>query len=314
VNAPLVSIVLVTRNGMADLPALFAALARQHVDFSFEVIAVDTSSTDGTAEFLRERARLLLTIPPEAFNHGLTRNLGIQHARGELVVLLVQDAIPASDDWLVALTAPLRRSPLVAGAFARQRPRQEASVITRYYLKFWVALSETARIESLAGQAEFVSLPPKERFMRCAFDNVCSCIRRSVWSQIPFRPTPIAEDLGWAKDALVAGYRIVYVPESLVVHSHDRSSWYEFQRTYLLHRRLFELFQLRTIPTARQLARAIASSLTLHLRLISEGSGTRKPLTTWTRAAALAVAWPLGQYVGGLSAAKAWKPIRSRIV
>ena len=54
--------------------------------------------------------------------------------------------------------------------------------------------------------------------------------------------------------------------DAAVVHSHDRSAGYELARTYLLHHRLFELFGLRTIPRARDLARAIASTARLHLR------------------------------------------------
>jgi hypothetical protein len=70
---------------------------------------------------------------------------------------------------------------------------------------------------------------------------------------------------------------------------------YEFWRTVTLHRELFRLFQLRTIPSARLLLRAVSSCLALH------GTLERNP-----RALGLAVAWPLGQYIGGLSAAHDW--------
>ncbi len=59
---------------------------------------------------------------------------GSSHCQGDLVVLLVQDALPASEDWLVALTRPLREDEGVAGAYARQVPRPDADAVTRYYL------------------------------------------------------------------------------------------------------------------------------------------------------------------------------------
>jgi len=303
VSAPLVSIVLPTRNGAATLPPLFDAIARQRVDFAFEVVAVDSSSTDGTVAILRERADRCVTIPADAFDHGLTRNLGVERSRGELIVLTVQDALPASENWLAALTAPLRADAGLAGAFARQIARPDASALTRYSLARWTAASEVPRTSAVSSRAAFDALDPAARFEHCIFDNVCACIRRSVWLQHPFRPTPIGEDLEWAREVLLAGYRLAYTPAAAVVHSHDRSARYEFARTCALHRRLHELFGLRTIPTASALARAVASSLGAHLRCEKTA-----------RAVALAVAWPLGQYVGALSAARGWKPMRSRIV
>jgi rhamnosyltransferase len=174
-----------------------------------------------------------------------------------------------------------------------------------------VASSETVRVTEVADRAELEALEPMAQVERCAFDNVCSCIRRSIWIEHPFRQTPIGEDIEWAREVLLAGYRLAYVPAAAVVHSHDRPARYELARTYVLHRRLYELFRLRTIPTLPLLARAIASSLAVHLRCQKE-----EPGRVWAggRAIALAFAWPLGQYLGALSAIKGWKLRRSRMV
>ena len=299
-SGPSVSIVLPTRNGVATLPALLDALSRQRVAFPFEIVAIDSASTDGTSDLLRSRVDRFISIAAEAFDHGLTRNLGIENARGDLVVLLAQDALPASDSWLSALTAPFAADDRVAGSFARQRPRSDAGPVTRFYVERSPASSAMARTVEVAGGAELGALAPLARLERCTFDNVCSCIRRSVWSRHPFRATPIAEDVAWAKEVLLAGYRLAYVPAAEVIHSHDRPVGYEFVRTYLLHRRLYELFQLRTIPGLRLLPRAIASSLAAHRRC-------ERRFVPSGRAAGLALAWPLGQYLGALSAVRGWK-------
>ena len=282
------------------MSALLDAIARQRVAFEFEVLAVDSSSSDGTAELLRGRVNRVISIPADAFDHGLTRNLGLDQAGGELVVLLVQDAEPASDSWLAALTAPLVADDGLAGTYGRQLPRPDASLITRHYLRRWVASSGVARTVVVANLAELEALEPMAQVERCAFDNVCSCIRRSIWTRHPFHSTPIGEDIEWAREVLLAGSRLAYVPEAAVIHSHERSARYEFARTYVLHRRLYELFRLRTIPTLPLLARAIASSLSLHVRCQRNG-----------RAIALAFAWPIGQYFGALSAIRGWKSSRS---
>ena len=302
-TVPLVSIVLPTLNGAATLPALLDALARQRTNFAFEVIAVDSSSSDGTAGMLRGRVDQLITIPRDSFDHGLTRNLGVERARGALVVLLVQDAEPLTESWLTTLTAPLLEDSGVAGAFCRQLPKANASPITRHYLEQWIASSRVARTVGIADRAELEALDPIAQAERCAFDNVCSCLRRSVWQQHPFHSTPIGEDIEWARDVLLDGYRIAYVPAAAVVHSHDRPARYEFARTYLLHQRLYALFRLRTIPSPALLVRAVASSLAVHLRYQKNA-----------RAVALAFAWPLGQYLGALSAIRGWTLLPPRRV
>jgi rhamnosyltransferase len=307
VTVPAVSIVLPTRNGATTLPAVLQALGRQRVNFTFETIAVDSESTDGTAELLRRGVDRLLSIPARTFDHGVTRNVGIAEARGSLVVLLVQDAEPVGDTWLSALTAPLLADQGLAGTFARQQARADAPPVVRHYLSRYAGASETARVASLPATSAanaLDALPPSARLDLCTFDNVCSCIRRSVWTSHPFKSTPIAEDVEWAREVLLAGHRLAFVPEAVVIHSHDRPASYELMRTFALHRRLYELFRLRTIPTMTDLLRAIASSLAVHARCERESARTMPS----GRALALAVAWPLGQYLGALAAVRGWRP------
>ena len=291
---PRASVVLVTRNGAATLPALLDAVARQQFDGSVEIIAVDSSSTDGTERLLRQRVDQLITIAPESFDHGLTRNLGIERARSEAVVLIVQDATPASVTWLRELTAPLDADPRVAGTFARQVPRPDCRPLTRHYASRWYAASPTPRVATIETPDTFAALSPSARFERCVFDNVCSCIRRSVWARHPFKATPFAEDLEWARTVLLAGYALAYAPAAVVTHSHDRSVVYEFARTRILHQRLYALFGMRTIPTVADLARSTLSSLLRHLSI------EPRP-----RAVALAFASPLAQYLGGRDGVRA---------
>jgi rhamnosyltransferase len=286
---------------MATLPAVLDAIRRQQTNLSYEVVAVDSGSTDGTLSLLQARAQRVLQIDPSTFDHGLTRNLAIEHASGDLIVLLVQDAVPANEQWLDALARAFERDDRLAGVFARQLPRPDASALTRLYLDRWIGASERPRtMEPITGGA-LSALPPGDRLERCTFDNVCSCIRREVWTRHPFRSTAFAEDLAWARDVLLAGFRLAYAPEATVVHSHDRSPWYEFLRTYEAHRAMYELFELRTVPTLPALARAVISCARLHAR-------TDRSVRSW----ALAVAWPAGQYLGALAARRRWHPRLSR--
>jgi glycosyltransferase involved in cell wall biosynthesis len=296
---PRYSVVIPTRNGAGTLPALLGALRAQRTTGAVEIIAVDSGSTDGTIELLQPQVHSLIRISPEEFDHGLTRNLAVARTHGEFVVLLVQDAVPLGDMFLESLAAPLVADARVAGAFARQQPRPEASAITRHYLDNWIASRPESRTSALVdGRAQLEAMTPMARLLFCAFDNVASCIRRSVWEQRPFKSTPIAEDLAWSLDVLLAGYAIAFAPDAVVLHSHDRGAVYEYRRTRVLHEQLFELFGLQTIPAVPALMRAIATSWVSHARLELRSPGQ------WARALTLAVAWPLGQYVGGRRAAR----------
>ena len=301
-TGPRVSIVIPTLNGARTLPALLDALEEQRTDFGRELIAVDSGSDDGTLDLLAAKADRVVQIPKESFDHGLTRNLGIGNARGEVVVLLVQDAIPASSDWLQLLTAPLFESSHVAGTFARQLPRPEASRIARRMLARWMASQDTSGRQS-SSAPRLAAMAPLERLRVCAIDNVCSAISRRVWQEHPFPAARFAEDLAWGKAVVEAGYETKFVPEAAVLHSHDRSLSYELERTYIAHRRLYELFGLRTIPTARNLARSWVVTLWDHLHCLASEPGPKPGPREILRTLGLAFVWPLGQYLGGRAAA-----------
>jgi len=294
-----VSVVIPTLDGAATLPAVLDRIAEQRAVGEVEVVAVDSGSTDGTVELLQGRVDRLLQIAPQEFDHGLTRNRGIAASRGELVVLLVQDAVPDSQSWLAELTRPLLADATLAGTFARQLPRPGASRVTRLALGRWVAAEEEPHTSALESAETLHRMAPAERLRLCAFDNVCSCLRRSVWEDHPFRSAPIAEDLEWGKEVLLHRYRLAYVPSAAVVHSHERSLRSELERTRLVHRRLVELFELRTIPSAAHLLRALAVTVGDHLRCLASPAQPRPALGEVARTLALAGVWPLGQYLGG---------------
>jgi rhamnosyltransferase len=310
---PSVSVLLLTRNGAATLPRVLASIRAQAVTFPIEIVAVDSGSSDGTVELLGGQADQLIEIRESAFNHATTRNVGAEACKAPLVVFLVQDAEPVSANWLARLAAPLMAGDPVthasggarplAGTYARQISRSDASAVVRAYLLRYSATDSIPRRQSIADQAAFDALSPAERMGACTFDNVCSCIRREVWEQHPFRPTPIAEDLAWAKDVMLAGFDLAYVPDAAVVHSHERPARYEFQRTYLVHQQLRRLFGLATIPSAAHLAGAVAVSAAAHARWTMGGPGAAAArLAALPRALALAVAMPLGQHLGARSA------------
>ncbi len=250
-----VSIVIPTLNGGEVFRECLKAVFSQVTETPYEVIVLDSGSSDGTVEMLKRKRLRLYEIKEGDFDHGGTRNMGIGLARGEFVVLMTQDAVPVGRGWLEALTAPFDEDPLVAGVYARQLPRDDADALTKRHLNGWLTGRKERHVSFIGDRAEYERMRPMERYFFCNFDDVCSAIRKSVWEKIPYERTKFGEDIEWSKKALEAGFKIVYEPGATVVHSHSRPLLHEYQRTRLCHRRLYEIFGMRTVPTRKLVLR-----------------------------------------------------------
>lgn len=261
-----VSVLIPVKNGGALFRTVLSLVLSQKTSFVYEVILIDSGSTDGSYEFacsLGDPRLRVERISPEAFSHGGTRNRAAAMAKGELLVFLVQDAVPGSVRWLEQLTARMADRSL-AGVYARQLPRAESGFFVRKAVERGLAFSAQTRVSFIAGREAFEKLSPYERYKLCYFDNVCSCLRRSVWDSIPFDETDFGEDVRWAKKALLAGWRLAFEPASWVYHSHDRPIQYTFKRLCVDHWNLYWLFGMETVPRFRDALRSFWGSFAEH--------------------------------------------------
>jgi rhamnosyltransferase len=293
-----VSIVIPTYNGGEQFKKCIQMLFKQQVSFQFEVVIIDSSSTDGTLNFLKGYPVRLKQISPKEFNHGLTRNMGIELSQGRYVVLMTQDAIPADDYWLKNLLDNFEDD-LVAGVYCRQIPREDADILTKRQLNNWITGGWNRVINFVQDMETYNNFEPMQKLMFCTFDDVCCCLRKSIWEKIPYTETYFAEDLEWSKKVIEAGYKIVYEPQAAVIHSHHRSFFYEYKRTYLCHRRLFELFKLQTVPTFKHALRfAIFDIFKDAIYVLKEESSWRKRFSILPKIPLLSFASVFGQYMG----------------
>ncbi|MCY3024130.1 MAG: glycosyltransferase [Planctomycetota bacterium] len=238
-----VSVVIPTLNAGSLLPLLFDRLRSQKPATPDEIIVVDSGSSD-ESRALATNAGARLVEWTEPFNHGLARDAAISAATGDIVLLTVQDALPAADDWLARISAHFLDDS-VAGVSTRQIPPPGGP------LELQVKAAAEAQAGSapvrirLADHPEYRHYTPAQKMALYRFDNVCSAVRRSVWEQIPFGACRYAEDLLWARTVLEAGHTLVYDPSAPVVHAHRRSFIYEFRRALLDAWMLDELFGFR---------------------------------------------------------------------
>jgi rhamnosyltransferase len=231
---PTTSIVLPTRNAGPQFGELLERLTGENPKTELEIVVIDSGSTDGTVDLARKFGARVLEIPSVSFNHGLTRNLGIQNCAGEICVLLVQDAMPIEEDWLEALIRPFGSDPMICGVTTRQVPRPTADVVTNWeVVNHNRILGLESNVRFIPDWSAFESLSFEKKLFLCNFDNVCSAVRRSTWEEYPFRPLAFAEDLDWGVRVLQAGNKIAYEPGAGVIHSHERPALYHLRRYYV---------------------------------------------------------------------------------
>jgi rhamnosyltransferase len=292
------SVVIPTLNAGPEFLRLLRCLRIQETNFEFELVVVDSGSTDGTVELAERYGAEVHRIDRGDFNHGVSRNLGISLARGEYVVLTVQDAVPFDRRWLSAMVEDLERDGGVAGVYGRQIPHLDAGPLTRAILNGQVSASSERTEKFLKEGSTLDELTPRRRRRICAFDNVSSCIRRSVWEELPFEKTAFGEDLRWGKQVIEAGYKLVYEPASAVFHSHERGPSYDLRRYYVDQKILLELFGLRVAPKLPLLMPATLRSSALLYRLLRQEEPTAR-----LRDALLAVGHSVPAQLGTFAAA-----------
>jgi len=216
----MVSVIIPTLNAASYINEIISSLRQQMIEC--EIIIVDSSSSDNTAYIAKTGHAKILTIRQEDFNHGNTRNTGVQAANNNTVIFLTQDALPTDLQCLENLVKPLN-DPHILASFGRQVPRPDASPTEKFTRLF--NYPETPAVKGLE---DIPRLGIKTFF----FSNVCSAIKTKEFKELGGFPENIImfEDLIFAAKAILKGYKIAYVPDAKVWHSHNFSLVQQFRR------------------------------------------------------------------------------------
>jgi GT2 family glycosyltransferase len=182
---------------------------------SYEVILADDASTDET-QAARGGLRNIAVLR-DGLRRGYVANCNhaVRKARGEYVVLLNNDTV-VQPGWLGALVAAADRAPdvgIVGGkVVARDGSLQEAGCFI---------LPDGTPV------ARGFGADPKDPAFACALDveyvsGCCLLVRRSLWERIGgfderFAPA-YYEDVDLAYAVRARGFRVMYEPESVVLH------------------------------------------------------------------------------------------------
>ena len=211
---PLVSIIIRSFNeGWALRETLPALRAQEYTNW--ELIAIDSGSTDGSVELIRQaEPRHFIEIEPHEYNPGRVMNRGMRISRGDYGVFLNADATPEGKNWLRPLVTALLDSN-TAAVYGRQIPRPDCrAVFARDYDRCFGPNRESASWDHF-------------------FSMASSGIRKDIWARRGFLETiQYSEDDEYTRWCRARGYRVVYVPGSIVTHSHNYTPAQAYKRNF----------------------------------------------------------------------------------
>ena len=250
-----------------------AVLASEEVEA--DVVVVDNGCTDGTVERLEGVPGVTVLRPERNLGFAGGCNLGARHTRGEVLALVNGDAVVAPD--ALAALAEVAMKPDVGIATASVRLADEPHRLNSggndvHFLGF----SWSGRFGEEASRFQ-------ERRDVAGASGAGMALRRDLWEDLggfDDRYFAYHEDAELSLRCWQRGWRVVYVPEAVVVHR------YEFSRNptkyYLVERNRLVLvltaFEGRTLAL---LAPALVVVEAAMLAVAVAGGWWRQKLAGW---------------------------------
>ena len=197
------SVVIRVRNEANCLLQVLQALKAQRFAGNWEVLIVDNESTDDSRANATEYGARVVGISQAEFSYGRAINLGVEQARGEIIVLLSAHALPLGSHFLQSCAEALSDENVAAA---------KCFDVHHWPVREWYAprdleYSSEDEKQNAIKDPQWWSLYPIAS---------CSVIRKSVWKEIPFdEALECSEDKLWASEVLKRGYRIRHCSEAM---------------------------------------------------------------------------------------------------
>ena len=158
------------------------------------------------------------------FDHGKTRDMGVQCSEAPFFLCMTQDAVPANEFLLEELLKVLEQDG-VSSVYGQQLARKNAHLLENFTRKFNYPAESSIKSKEDLGR-----LGIKTYF--CS--NVCAAYKREVYDQLGgfIKKTIFNEDMIYAAAVIKAGYKIGYVANAQVIHSHYYTGKQQFHRNF----------------------------------------------------------------------------------
>ncbi len=198
-----VDVVIPTYKPDQKFRSLLSYLAAQIYPVS-KVIVMNTDEKYWPAEIKEEDYPFTLQvvhIGPDQFDHGATRDAGIQLSSAPFVLLMTQDAVPYDNQLVDSLLGGFDK-PNIAATYARQMAAPDCDPLEKITRLFNYPEESTVK-----SREDLPKLGIKTFF--CS--NVCAMYKRSVYDELGgfIKKTIFNEDMIYAAGLIDAGYEII---------------------------------------------------------------------------------------------------------
>jgi len=209
----LASIIIVTYNHKNYLNSCINSIQNQ--DYPHEIIIVDNSSNDGTPYFIEKNfPNISLIKNSKNFGYGRGNNIGFKYANGEFIVILNPDTI-AKDNWLKELIKPLKAN-------------KNLITTPKILLYNGSAINTCGNINHFTGLTFTRGLnhPPSDFQVKQFLSGFSGCnfaIKKENYEKLAgFDENFFSylEDSEFSWRSHLKGYKILYVPTSIVKHDY----------------------------------------------------------------------------------------------
>jgi rhamnosyltransferase len=227
-----ISFIIPTLNAGQCLGQLLGSLKSQSLKIN-QVIVVDSSSDDNTASLARYFGATVLVVERHAFDHGATRTLAGKMATGDILIYVTQDIVFVDDYSLENLIKPFNTDESIGACCGRQLPNPNASPSAAHLRFFNYPSASYTR-----GYEDRKQYGIKTAFLSNSFTAYRGkALERIGW----FKENVIfGEDALAGAKLLLSDYKLAYVAEAMVYHSHNYKLAQDFKRYFdigVLHAR-----------------------------------------------------------------------------